>query len=213
MRALSVLVAGALVIGGGALAAAEDRAPVTADQWLESRHVVFRRYLNMVRQAQHDYENGYPTPRLIVVLARDLFVAYVAHVHQVEHQVLYPVALARLPDSKRQTIDVLRKEIQREFSTARDLQRAWEAYDGAPASPKLAEVLDAMARLVNRHIVLQEETVFPVLYALKSEEHAALLRQLESVELKFSPPGGRARALQALDYIEDRIRIDSPRKW
>ena len=66
---------------------------------------------------------------------------------------------------------------------------------------------------MNRHVVLQEEQIFPVLYSLKPEEHRRVLQQLSAVEQAFVPAGGRQRALQALDYLEDRIRIDSPRKW
>ena len=212
MRAAPIAVAACLFLSGAPVRGAEPQ-PATVDQWLESQHVIFRRYLNALRQAQHDFENGYPTPTLIVPLIIDLFAGYVAHIHQVEHTVLYPVAQARLPANQQRTPELLRTEIRREFSSIRRLQQQWSQHDSSLASPALAETLDTLVRLVNRHVVLQEEQIFPVLYSLKPEEHRRLLQQLNAVEQAFVPAGGRQRTLQALDYLEDRIRIDSPRKW
>lgn len=214
MRALPRIALALALLAGGAAAAAEgDPAPTTTDAWLESQHVILRRYLNVMRQAQHDFEYGYPTPTLIVPLTVDLYLTYVAHLHQIEHLALYPFVQPRLPAERRQMVEALRKGIRSEFSAMRTLQRRWREHGGDLASPPLAEALETVIRLVNRHIVVQEEQVFPVLYALTPEEHRALLQRLAAVERAFVPPSGRARTVQALDYLEDRIRIDSPRKW
>lgn len=207
---------GCLVIMGFALmGAASDRpAPQSVWEWMATEHRFLQRYLAVIRQASHDYRYDYKTPALLMPVAMDLFTGYVAHVHAIEEQCLYPVLRPHLATELQQKHLALIESDQRsEGETAkRWAEQLAQHVDGEKWAVE-AETIDYLGQLVNRHLVLQEKHLFPALETLTPEEQAVILANVANYEQQAFGTDGRERNQQLLDYIEEQIKLIAGRIW
>ena len=187
--------------------------PTTAQEWLVNQHRVFRRYLAVVRQAVHDYRYGYQTPALLMPVAMDLFTGYVAHIHTMEEQALYPVIRPHLTAPQQHVLWLIEDEQHSERETVKQWQRQLLALEPGKDLAQVTETIDYLGQLVNRHLVLQEEHLLPLLETLTSEEHAAVLEGVAGYERETFGPLGRERYEELLAWIEEQIKALSGRVW
>lgn len=189
-------------------------APQTVRGWLEQKHLVFRRYLAIVTQATHDYSYGYKTPMLLMPVAIDLFTGYVVHLHQEEARLIYPVARQHMTPVQQQRLQLIEMDQDAESGTVRSWQREVEQYEhGQKQLAEVGETIDYLARMINRHLVLQEEHLFPSLDLLTPQEQAAILKQVEAYERDVFGSDGQGRYEALLAYLEGQIKEVAGRVW
>lgn len=199
------------------LAQASPSPPKTVQEWLLREHRFLRRYLVVVQQAAHDYMYGYKTPTLLMPVAIDLFTGYVAPIHEMERGVLYETLRPHLTTGDQlQTLHLLEVEQREQVGSVQSWQRELDQVERGKR--KLSEVatdtIDYLGRLINRHLVLQEERLFPLLELLSPAEHTKLLNTLAQIEQ--SQLGGsrwRLRYEQLLSAIEQEIQAITGRIW
>lgn len=195
-------------------AAAEDPSPATIFNWIEAQHRVFRRYAALVNQALHDYDYEYPTPRLLIPVIIDLYPGYIMRLHELEVRVLYPVLRQRMTEVQQRSLDTLIRSITVEQRALLRVTQAWEQVERGEKGTVLVEPLEAFLRLLNRHIVMQEEAVMLQIDALFTpQEQAAIVQQGAKVDQALFGRQGRRPSDAVFDAIEEQIRIVSPRKW
>ena len=191
-------------------------APKTVQEWLLREHRFLRRYLVVVQQATHDYMYDYKTPTLLMPVAIDLFTGYVAPIHEMEQGMLYETLRPHLTsEDQLQTRHLLEVEQREQVDSVKSWQR--ELVQVEQGKRKLSQVatdtIDYFGRLVNRHLVLQEERLFPLLDLLTPAEQAKILKDLEQLERSQFGPKWRARYEQLLTYIEGEIKAIAGRIW
>ena len=213
--ACAIAIMGLVGVGSPEAAQQESHEPalLTVHDWLEREHRFLRRYLGVVRQAGHDYRYNYKTPELLLPVAIDLFTGCVAHNHAMEERFLYPVLRPHLADDQKKILDLILHDQQTESETVKAWMR--EVADDASRT-RLQDVVDRidyLGQLINRHIVLHEERLYPVLEALTSKEQAEILRQIAAYEQGVFGPTGRRRYEQLLTFIEEQIDAVAGRIW
>lgn len=215
-RGLWVLFAiGVMVVIPSQISAEPKNAdPHTVFQWLQREHGFLHRYLAVVNQATHDYSYGYRTPRLLMPVTIDLFTGYRAWLHEAEDRCIYPALANHLNEEQKQGIRLLRAEEDEEAGSVKSWQRQLIQYEaGKKKLTGLADTIDYLGRLINRHIVLQEQRVFPLLDQLTPKEQATILKQLNAFERETLGATGRSRYEQLLSYIEGEIKAIARRVW
>lgn len=195
-------------------ARAEAPTPQTVAEWVTREHELLRRYLAVLRQAAHDYAYGYKTPTTLMPVALDLFTRYVAIVHDAEEQVLYPALQAHLTPDQDADLALIKQDQQEEVRIVKTWQEEALQHDqGRKPVAEIATTLEELARLVNRHLVLQEQRVSPYLALLSGDEQAETLRQLDAVEREGFGATGRARYERLLAWIEGEVHAIAGRIW
>ena len=207
----------ALMLMGSASAAstpADTSAPRTVSEWLQREHAFLHRYLKIVQQATHDYSYDYKTPALLMPVTIDLFTGYVAPLHDAEERFLYPVLRKHMTPEQQRGLQLIETDEQEETGTVKSWQQQLEQYEaGQKQLTEVAETIDYLARMINRHIVLQEQRVVPFLDSLTSEEQAVTLKQLRAYEQARFGANGRFRYEQLLSAIEGEIKAIAGRIW
>ncbi|MBI3996563.1 MAG: hypothetical protein HY352_02780 [Candidatus Omnitrophica bacterium] len=189
-------------------------APRTVREWLEQEHRFFHRYLAIVRQATHDYSYGYKTPPLLMPAAMDVFTGYVAYIHDEETRFLYPVLLRYLTPEQQDALRLIQIDQDKEAGTVRLWQQDLTQYEaGHKKLPQVADTIDYLVRMLNRHIVLQEQHVFPVLDMLTPAEQTTVLKHMRAFEKEAFGANGRAQYEQLLSAIEGQIKALGGRIW
>ncbi len=188
--------------------------PQTVLEWLQQEHRFLRRYLAVVQQAAHDYSYGYQTPKLLMPIAIDLFTGYVAVIHEAEEAILYPALRQHMNDEQQRGLWLVENDQREESDTVKAWQREMAQYEaGRKKITEVADTIDYLARMVNRHLVLQEERVVPYLELLSSKEQAAVLKGIQRLERERVGSTGRLRYEQLLTSIEQDIKRVAGRIW
>lgn len=186
----------------------------TVFEWLDGEHQFLRRYLAVVNQAAHDYGYGYQTPPEMMPVTMDFFTGYVAWLHEAESRVLYPVLRAHMTPEQQQDLRLIETDQEEENGTVKSWQQRLVQYEaGSRKMADVVETIDYLGRMINRHIVLQEERVFPVLGLLSPAEQTAVLKGIMGVEREVLGVAGRAPYERLLSYIEGRIHNLAGRIW
>lgn len=204
-----------MVLGLAGVVAASDRpAPQSVWEWMATEHRFLQRYLAVIRQAAHDYRYDYKTPALLMPVAMDLFTGYVAHIHAIEEQCIYPVLRPHMTTELQQKHLALIEGDQRSEgeTVKRWAEQLAQHVEGEKWAVE-AETIDYVGQLVNRHLVLQEKHLFPVLEELTSNEQAVILANIANYEPQAFGSGGRQRCHQLLDDIEEQIKLVAGRIW
>ena len=193
---------------------AEDHTPTRLSDWFEQEHQFLQRYLKVLRQAAHDYSYGYCTPMLMMPIVVDLFSGYVAPIHDAEEQIIYPTLKAHLEEAQAHELWLVQADEGVERETVKSLTDDIAQYEAG--QKKLTEVgdrIDYLARMINRHIVLEEQRVLPQLNLLSANEQQAILQHLATFERERLGPSGRVRYDQLLDYLQAAIDALGGRVW
>ncbi|MBI3330663.1 MAG: hemerythrin domain-containing protein [Candidatus Omnitrophica bacterium] len=214
----SHFVAAALIVWlavGSPAAAQQEPPPASARvfDWLEREHGFLRRYLALVRQAEHDYRYGYQTPALLMPVAIDLFTGYVVHHHLGEEQALYPVLRSRMRADQQKTLSLIEHDQQTERETVKRWQQQLDRLQPGAKLDAVVDEIDYLAQMVNRHLVFQEEKVYPALETLAPTEQAAILEAIAAAEREAFGATGRQRYEQLLAYIEGEVKRLAGRIW
>ena len=193
----------------------EPPPPVSArvHDWLEREHGFLRRYLAVVRQAGHDYRYGYQTPALLMPVAIDLFTGYVVHHHLREEQALYPVLRSHMTADQQKMLALIEHDQQTERETVKRWQQELARLQPGAKMDAVVEEIDYLAQMINRHLVFQEEKVYPTLETLAAAEQAAILEAIGAAERETFGATGRRRYEQLLAYIEEEIKHLAGRVW
>ena len=205
-----------LIIGisSAAFAQIQTVSPHTVREWLEREHQFLHRYLAVVQQATHDYAYEYKTPALLMPVAMDLFTGYVAYLHDAEERFLYPVLRAHMTPEQQHDLWLIQADQQEESGTVKGWQQDLVQYDaGRKKLTKVADTIDYLGRMINRHLVLQEQHVFPILDALTPKEQATILKEIGQLEQEVVGASGRARYEVLLSGIEGQIKAIAGRIW
>ena len=215
-RGCRILVA-SLVIGisSAVFAQTQTASPHhTVREWLEREHQFLRRYLAVVQQATHDYAYEYKTPALLMPVAMDLFTGYVAYLHDAEERFLYPVLRAHMTPEQQRDLSLIETDEQEESGTVKGWQQDLVQYDaGRKKLTQVADTIDYLGRMINRHLVLQEQHVFPILDALTPKEQSAILSDIDQFERDTLGASGRVRHEELLSGIEGQIKAIAGRIW
>lgn len=200
--------------------AAEQRPPTPSPppaervyDWLEREHGFLRRYLAVVRQAGHDYRYGYQTPSLLMPVALDLFTGYVVHHHLMEERALYPVLRSHMTADQQKILALIEHDQQAERETVKGWQQELARLQPGAKLDAVVDAIDYLGQMINRHLVLQEERVYPVLETLAPKEQAEVLNGISRYEREAFGPAGRQRYEQLLAYIEEEIKRLAGRIW
>ena len=221
MKRLLALIAGVAVAAGvwhspvlaSATAGAGEPSPTTVQEWLQWEHGVLRRYLAVVRQASHDYRYGYKTPTLLMPIAMDVYTGYVVHLHIMEEQFVYPPLRSHLSASQKQILALIEDEQHTERETVKQWQRQLRALQPDDSLDHVTDSIDYLGQLINRHLVLQEDHLFPLLGTLTPNEQATILQGIAAYEWEALGPKGRDRYGQLLTWIEEAIKALGGRVW
>lgn len=193
---------------------AEDPAPQTVGAWLGREHRFLHRYLAVVQQATHDYSYGYKTPVLLMPVTIDLFTGYVARIHDGESRFLYPAIRDHMTSEQQKGLHLIEVEQEEEVGTVKSWQNMLEQLQtGQKTITEVADAIDYLGRLLNRHIVLQEQSVFPAVDTLTAKEQAAIVKSLEAFEREALGVSGRADYERLLAAIEAQIKAIAGRIW
>ncbi len=182
---------------------AQATGPATLYEWFEQQHQLMRRYRTVLRQAVHDLSYEYQTPALMLPIAMDFYTGEVAHMHELERRVLYPAVKAQMTPEQQRQLDFLDQEIDSEHAMVQKWQRSSD-------KAGLIDAVDYLEQMLNRHLVLQEQWVFPVLDKLSAKQ-AALLRDLARMDAALFGRDGRRGHEAALAHLEGEIARISPR--
>ena len=182
---------------------AHAAASPTLYAWLEQQHQPMRRYRTVLRQAVHDLSYDYRMPTLMLPIAMDVYTGYLAQVHEIERQVLYPAVQARMTPEQQRQLTFLDHEIDSEH----DMIIRWQR---ETTKTGLIDALDYLEKMLNRHLVLQEQWVFPVLDKVSAKEQGEILKRLSAMELALLGRTGRQRYEAVLAYLEGEIVRISP---
>ena len=183
---------------------AQAAGPAMLYDWLEQQHQIMRRYRMVLRQTVHDLRYNYRMPVLMLPVAMDFYTGYLAHVHEEERRILYPALRPRMTPEQQRQLAFVDQEISSEHDTVRDWQRATKTSD-------LIDAIDYLEQMLNRHLVLQEQWVFPLLGSLPAKDQAAIVQQLAAMDRSLFGPDGRARREAVFAYLEGEIARISPR--
>ena len=216
MRCNRVAILAAVVLG--AVPAVCEQATVSAPQtvleWLQQEHRFLRRYLAVVQQATHDYSYGYQTSNLLMPVAIDLFTGYVAFLHEAEERFLYPALLPDTSPEQQRDLRLIETDQKEESGSVQAWQQSLEQYEaGRKKLADVVEPIDYLGRMLNRHIVLQEERLFPLLDLLTPQEQVLILKQMDALEHEVIGASDRSRYEQLLLYIEGEIKRIAGRIW
>ena len=213
-RPLGILILAFVMLSPMAGSAQEADSPQTLRAWLEREHRFLHRYLAVVQQATHDYSYGYRTPALLMPVTIDLFTGYVAWLHEGEQRFLYPALWNGMNEEQQQGIRLLQTEEEEEAGSIKSWQQQLLQYEaGKKKLTEVADTIDYLGRLINRHLVLQENRIFPVLDQLAPTEQTPVLKRLSAFEQERLGRSGRARYEQLLAYIEEEIKAVAGRVW
>ncbi len=198
----------------GASVQPQAQPPQTVREWFEQEHRFLHRYLAVVQQAAHDASYDYKTPALLMPVAIDYFTGYVAHIHRAEEQWLYPGLRQHMTPVQQQKLVLIETDQHEEFDTVKSWQHQLEQLqNGQMAIATVADTIDYLGRMIHRHIVLQEERVWPYVDLLTPQEQTAMLRHIEQFERTMLGAHGRARYEQLLAFIEEQIKALAGRIW
>lgn len=190
------------------------RPPGTVFEWLTRQHQVLHRYLGVLRQAVHDHRYGYQTPGLLLPVAMDVFTGYIVGLHAMEEEVLYPALRAKMSPEQQQGLWLIEHDQRTESEIARRWQQTMARDEHERTPERLVEPIEALAQLVNRHIVLQEQRLLPILSGLWTPaEEAGLLDVLDGQAREIFGPDRGARYAQWLTLIEQEIASIATRLW
>ena len=182
--------------------------------WVSREHEFLRRYQAVIRQGAHDYQYDYQTPRLIIPIIVELFRNYVVAIHEIEEQVLYPPLRERMNAAQQKQLSLLLHDQQVESVTVQALQRNLEVYEQTQGSKaEIADSADYLASMINRHVVMQQQLIVPLLDQLTNPEQIRLMAQIEERERRALGSPGRRLAEQLLEYIEQQITLLVGRLW
>ena len=211
----AVIISGALVLGAPQSVRADTAPePATLFEWISQEHAFLRHYLVLVRQAAHDFSYDYKTPPVLMPVAVDIFTSCVAHLHAAESQFLYPEVRTRMNAEQRKFLWLIEHDQESEMGTVRAWQRELEEYQaGRRKMREVATTIDYLARMLNRHIVLQEQHVVPVVNQMTPEEQAAILNDILAFERQALGPDGRAPFEQLIASVEWEIKVLGARVW
>jgi len=190
----------------------EASGPETVQAWLMREHRFLQRYLAVVNKTAHDYRYGYQTPVPLLPVTLDLFTGYVARIHAMEEACIYPAVDAKMSPDQQKHVQLILGDQQEESAMVKTLLRQAAALTPG-SSEAFGETADDLARMINRHIVLQEQHLLPVLEALTPKEQAAVLLQLARHERELLGPTGRERAERLLAWIGDQVAQFGGRVW
>ena len=211
----AILTAGLLLVVPVTLQASTAEAPPeTVYAWLQREHEFLRRYLAIVRQAAHDYAYGYQTPTLLIPVTMDLFTGYVVTLHDAEEQALYPALRVHMTAEQQQGLRLVEEDQKEESGTVKQWERELQQYaEGHTSLSEVGETIDYLARMINRHLVLQEERVLPFLNALSPSEQKELLARLDTLMRRELGARGRTPYERWLAYLEGQIKAVATRVW
>lgn len=213
-RAITTLWCVLMVAGGAASQAAEEPFPGTLKGWFSREHRFLQRYLAVVNQTAHDYSYDYKTPTLLLPIAIDLFTGYVAVIHEAEERVIYPALQEHADPEQQRGVQLILTGQREESDSVKSWQQVVEFYGrGQRKAADIVEPIDYLGRMINRHIVLQEKWLFPLLGQVSPKGQATLLKRLRAFEDDRLGAGGRARYEQLLAYIEEQIKGIAGRVW
>ncbi len=117
-------------------------------------------------------------------------------------------------ETQQQSLDTIIQAITQEQRALLRVAQTWEQVERGGKGEILVEPLETLHRLVNRHIVLQEEDVMLRVDALFTlQEQAAIVQQGNKVDQAIFGRQGRQPYDALFDAIEEQIWIVSPRKW
>ena len=210
------IVLGIGLCGGGAVNAQQEAVlppPQSVWEWLAREHRLLHRYLAVVRQAAHDYRYKYQTPVLLMPIAMELFTGYVAPFHAMESEFLYPAIRSSLTAEEQAQLDLIDMDQHSESHTVQQWQEQLAHHQAGTPFEQEAQTIDYLAQLINRHLVLQENRLFPALERLSAEEQAAILGQVAAYAQDAFGDDGRKRYEQLMDYIEEQISLVAKRIW
>ena len=198
----------------GGPARSSETAPTTVSDWLAQQHRFSQRYLNILRQAAHDYAYNYKTPMLLMPIAMDVFTGYVARINAIQARLLYPALRAKVTAPQWQKLELIVHDQEGQGDTARYWQRALEEGGEDVQLQAVATHIDYLAQMVNRVLVLQEEYLLPLLEtAFTPQEQRALLQQIAAAEREAFGVDGAERYQQLLACIEEAIKQFGGRIW
>ena len=116
--------------------------------------------------------------------------------------------------SNERRLQLIETDQDEETGTVKSWRQQLEQYAaGRKKITEVAATIDYLGRMINRHLVLQEERVFPVLDTLSPAEQAAALKGIKTLEQAQLGASGRARYEQLLAYIEGQIKAIATRVW
>lgn len=215
------LIAGVAVVAGlwdvpvlaSSKAGSGEPTPATVQEWLQREHRLLQRYLTVVRQAVHDYGYGYKTPPLLMPITMDFFTGYVARLHIMEETFLYPAIRPHLNAAQLKFLALIETDEREEMDTVRHWQRQLSQLQPGDSLAQVTENVDYLGQLLNRHLVLQEDHLFPVLNTLTPKEQVTILKGIAASEREAFGPKGRQRYEQLLSWIENAIKALGGRVW
>lgn len=213
--ALVVCLAGALAWGAPQPAQAEPApAPTTLYEWISQEHTFLRRYLVLVQQAAHDFSYDYKTPPVLMPVTLDIFTGCVARLHEAKSQLLYPKVRARMNAEQRKYLWLIEHDQESELGIVRAWQRELaEQQAGRRKMREVATTIDYLDRMLNRHIVLNEQHVVPVVNQMTPEEQAAILGELLAFEQQAFGEVGREPYEQLISTVEWQVKVLGARVW
>lgn len=211
----AVIISGVLVLGAPQPVRADTAPePATLFEWISQEHTFLRHYLVLVRQIGHDFSYEYKTPPVLMPVTVDIFTNCVAHLHAAESQFLYPNIRPRMSADERKFLWLIEHDQESELNTMRAWQHELEEQQaGRRKMRDVATTIDYLARMLNRHIVLQEQHVVPVVNQMTPEEQAAILKDLLAFERQALGPAGRAPFEQLIASMEWEIKVLGVRIW
>lgn len=181
--------------------------------WIARENSFMRRYLAVVRQASHDYRYDYATPTLLMPIAMDLFTGYVARIHAIEEEALYPAFRAHMDDERVKLLELMVHDQHSESKTVKAWQSKLAALKPGAKLTDVAERIDYLGQLLNRHLVFQENQLVPLIEQLTPQEQAAVLTQIAEAERRAFGRSEQQRYEQLLAYMELAIRDFGGRVW
>ena len=186
----------------------------TIRAWMDQRNQFLSRYLAVVRQATHDYQYGYRTPPALMPVALDLFTGYVARIHEVQERFIYPAVRAGMDAEQQRMLNLIEQDQREEGEAVKRWQQALAEFQPGTSMASLVESIEYVGRMLNRHLVLCEEHVCPVLDSLPAPQQREILARIAAFERQeLGGAAGELRYEQLLTGIEEQIQAIAGRIW
>ena len=191
----------------------DSPAPPTVSAWLQREHVPFHRYRIVLKRAAHDYKNRHRTPPLFMPVAIDFFTGYLAHIHAMEEQFLYPVLEPYMTAEQHRVFQIILHDQHVEAETVQKWQEALTAHEPGTDFTALGELVDYTRQMVNRHIVLQERKLLPLMDQLTPKEQASILKGIAEYDEEVFGSTGREQYDRLISYLEEEFKALTGRIW
>ena len=146
-------------------------------------------------------------------VAIDFFTGYLAHIHAMEEQFLYPVLEPYMTAEQHRVFQIILHDQHVEAETVQKWQEALTAHEPGTDFTALGELVDYTRQMVNRHIVLQERKLLPLMDQLTPKEQASILKGIAEYDEEVFGSTGREQYDRLISYLEEEFKALTGRIW